>query len=138
MYQCEFDRGFVNQRVAHYRDQTQRSRRRKLSDDEFLQLRLRNGLYIQRLAPMLRVAVPYGTLSSKQLRALAAICRDYDRGYGHLSTRQNMQFNWLAWEAYRSVLQALADVDMHAIQTSGSCIRNVPPTNLLARQRTRH
>ena len=126
MYQySEFDRSFVNQRVAHYRDQTQRYLDGKLSDDEFLQLRLRNGLYIQRLAPMLRVAVPYGTLSSKQLRALASIARDYDRGYGHLSTRQNMQFNWPALEDVPDILQALADVDMHAIQTSGSCIRNV-------------
>ena len=126
MYQySEFDRSFVNQRVAHYRDQTQRYLDGKLSDDEFLQLRLRNGLYIQRLAPMLRVAVPYGTLSSKQLRALASITRDYDRGYGHLSTRQNMQFNWPALEDVPDILQALADVDMHAIQTSGSCIRNV-------------
>jgi sulfite reductase (NADPH) hemoprotein beta-component len=126
MYQySEFDRNFVNQRVAHYRDQTQRYLDGKLSDDEFLQLRLRNGLYIQRLAPMLRVAVPYGTLSSKQLRALATIARDYDRGYGHLSTRQNMQFNWPALEDVPDILQAIADVDMHAIQTSGSCIRNV-------------
>lgn len=126
MYQySEFDRNFVNQRVAHYRDQTTRYLDGKLSDDEFLQLRLRNGLYIQRLAPMLRVAVPYGTLSSKQLRALAAISKDYDRGYGHLSTRQNMQFNWPALEDVPDILQALADVDMHAIQTSGSCIRNV-------------
>ena len=126
MYQySEFDRNFVNQRVAHYRDQTQRYLDGKLSEDEFLQLRLRNGLYIQRLAPMLRVAIPYGTLSSKQLRALAAISRDYDRGYGHLSTRQNMQFNWPDLAAVPDILQALADVDMHAIQTSGSCIRNV-------------
>lgn len=126
MYQySEFDRTFVNQRVAHYRDQTARYLDGKLSDDEFLQLRLRNGLYIQRLAPMLRVAVPYGTLSSKQLHALAAISRDYDRGYGHLSTRQNMQFNWPAVADVPDILQALADVDMHAIQTSGSCIRNV-------------
>ncbi len=126
MYQySEFDRNFVNQRVAHYRDQTQRYLDGQLSDDEFLQLRLRNGLYIQRLAPMLRVAVPYGTLSSKQLRALASIAREYDRGYGHLSTRQNMQFNWPALADVPDILQALADVDMHAIQTSGSCIRNV-------------
>jgi sulfite reductase (NADPH) hemoprotein beta-component len=126
MYQySDFDRSFVNQRVAHYRDQTQRYLDGNLSDDEFLQLRLRNGLYIQRLAPMLRVAVPYGTLSSKQLHALASIARDYDRGYGHLSTRQNMQFNWPALEDVPDILQALADVDMHAIQTSGSCIRNV-------------
>lgn len=126
MYQySEFDRNFVNQRVAHYRDQTHRYLSGELSDDQFLQLRLRNGLYIQRLAPMLRVAVPYGTLSSKQLHALAGIARDYDRGYGHLSTRQNMQFNWPALQDVPDILQVLADVEMHAIQTSGSCIRNV-------------
>ena len=99
MYQYnEFDRTFINQRVAHYRDQTERYLRGDLSEDEFLQLRLRNGLYVQRLAPMLRVAIPYGTLSSQQLRALASISNDFDRGYGHLSTRQNMQFNWPALE----------------------------------------
>ncbi|MBP74493.1 MAG: sulfite reductase, partial [Gammaproteobacteria bacterium] len=126
MYQYnEFDRNFVNQRVAHYRDQTARYLQGDLSEDEFLQLRLRNGLYVQRLAPMLRVAIPYGTLSSLQLSALASISRDFDRGYGHLSTRQNMQFNWPALEDVPDILQALADVDMHAIQTSGSCIRNV-------------
>ena len=91
MYQYnDFDRQFVNERVAHYRDQTQRFLNGDLSEDEFLQLRLRNGLYIQRLAPMLRVAIPYGTLSTAQLRALASIANTYDRGYGHLSTRQNM------------------------------------------------
>lgn len=126
MYQYnEFDRNFVNQRVAHYRDQTARYLQGELSEDEFLQLRLRNGLYVQRLAPMLRVAIPYGTVSSLQLSALASISRDFDRGYGHLSTRQNMQFNWPALEDVPDILQALADVDMHAIQTSGSCIRNI-------------
>ena len=126
MYQYnEFDRNFVHQRVAHYRDQTERYLQGDLSEDEFLQLRLRNGLYIQRLAPMLRVAIPYGTLSSQQLSALASISKDFDRGYGHLSTRQNMQFNWPALEDVPDILQALADVNMHAIQTSGSCIRNV-------------
>ena len=126
MYQYnEFDRNFVNQRVAHYRDQTARYLQGDLSEDEFLQLRLRNGLYIQRLAPMLRVAIPYGTLSGQQLSALASISRDFDRGYGHLSTRQNIQFNWPELEDVPDILQALADVDMHAIQTSGSCIRNV-------------
>ncbi|MDP7389342.1 MAG: nitrite/sulfite reductase [Pseudomonadales bacterium] len=97
----------------------------KLSEDEFLQLRLRNGLYIQRLAPMLRVAIPYGTLSSTQLRALADISMTYDRGYGHLSTRQNMQFNWPDIADVPDILEQLAKVNMHAIQTSGSCIRNV-------------
>ena len=121
----DFDRNFVRERVAHYRDQTERYLAGKLSEEEFLQLRLRNGLYVQRLAPMLRVAVPYGTLSSEQLRQLAHIARTFDRGYGHLSTRQNMQFNWPELEEVPDILQALAEVDMHAIQTSGNCIRNV-------------
>ena len=126
MYQYdEFDRTFVQQRVAHYREQTDRYLAGKLSEEEFLQLRLRNGLYIQRLAPMLRVAVPYGTLSSRQLRRLAVIARDFDRGYAHLSTRQNMQFNWPELAAVPDILASLAEVDMHAIQTSGNCIRNV-------------
>ncbi|MDA1076336.1 MAG: nitrite/sulfite reductase, partial [Proteobacteria bacterium] len=106
-------------------DQTQRYLKGELNDNEFLQLRLRNGLYIQRLAPMLRVAVPYGTLSSAQLRMQAQIARIYDRGYGHLSTRQNIQFNWPRLEEVPDILQDLASVEMHAIQTSGSCIRNV-------------
>lgn len=121
----EFDRQFVQERVAQYRAQTERYLAGDLSDTEFLQLRLRNGLYIQRLAPMLRVAVPYGTLSAVQLRTLANIARRFDRGYGHLSTRQNMQFNWPALETVPDILETLADVDMHAIQTSGNCIRNV-------------
>ncbi|NKB97777.1 MAG: nitrite/sulfite reductase [Pseudomonadales bacterium] len=121
----EFDRTFVAERVAHYREQTERYLAGELAEDEFLQLRLRNGLYIQRLAPMLRVAVPYGTLSSAQLRMLAKIAREYDRGYGHLSTRQNIQFNWPELAEVPDILQDLASVDMHAIQTSGSCIRNV-------------
>ena len=126
MYQYdEFDRQFVQERVAHYREQTERYLAGKLSEDEFLQLRLRNGLYIQRLAPMLRVAIPYGTLSSTQLRALADIAVTYDRGYGHLSTRQNMQFNWPEIADVPDILEQLAKVNMHAIQTSGSCIRNV-------------
>ena len=126
MYRYDtFDRQFVSERVAHYRAQTERFLAGELKDDEFLQLRLRNGLYIQRLAPMLRVAVPYGTLSSDQLRQLAHIARHYDRGYGHLSTRQNMQFNWPLLEEVPDILAALAEVDMHAIQTSGNCIRNV-------------
>ncbi len=125
MYQYDnFDRTFVAERVAHYREQTERYLDGKLAEDEFLQLRLRNGLYVQRLAPMLRVAVPYGTLSGTQLRMLAHIARHYDRGYGHLSTRQNMQFNWPLLEEVPDILADLAKVDMHAIQTSGNCIRN--------------
>ncbi|MFK7913191.1 MAG: nitrite/sulfite reductase [Pseudomonadales bacterium] len=126
MYQYDsLDQQFVQERVSHYRDQTERYLAGKLSEDEFLQLRLRNGLYVQRLAPMLRVAVPYGTLDSRQLRMLAHIARHYDRGYGHLSTRQNMQFNWPLLEQVPDILEELASVSMHAIQTSGNCIRNV-------------
>jgi len=126
MYRYDtLDKAFVSQRVEEFRDQTQRYLDGKLSDEEFLQLRLRNGLYIQRLAPMLRVAVPYGTLSSTQLRKLAHISRHYDKGYGHLSTRQNMQFNWPELAEVPDILAELAEVDMHAIQTSGSCVRNV-------------
>jgi sulfite reductase (NADPH) hemoprotein beta-component len=126
MYRYDsFDRQFVNERVAHYRAQTERYLAGELSEPEFLQLRLRNGLYVQRLAPMLRVAVPYGTLNATQLRQLAHIARHFDRGYGHLSTRQNVQFNWPLLEEVPDILAALAEVDMHAIQTSGNCIRNV-------------
>ena len=126
MYRYDtFDQQFVDERVAHYRDQTRRYLAGELSEAQFLQLRLRNGLYIQRLAPMLRVAVPYGTLSSRQLRMLAQIARHYDRGYGHLSTRQNMQFNWPDLKEVPDILADLATVQMHAIQTSGNCIRNV-------------
>ena len=119
------DQQFVDQRVEQYRDQTKRFLTGELADDQFQQLRLRNGLYVQRLAPMLRIAVPYGTLAATQLRALAAIARDFDKGYGHLSTRQNVQINWPELEAVPDILARLAEVQMHCIQTSGSCIRNV-------------
>ena len=126
MYRYDsFDRQFVAERVNHYRAQTERYLAGDLPGEEFLHLRLRNGLYIQRLAPMLRVAVPYGTVSSRQLRKLAHIARHYDRGYGHLSTRQNMQFNWPELAEVPDILAELAEVEMHAIQTSGNCIRNV-------------
>ncbi|MCY4564378.1 MAG: nitrite/sulfite reductase [Gammaproteobacteria bacterium] len=126
MYRYDsFDQQFIDERVAHYRDQTRRYLDGELSEEQFLQLRLRNGLYIQRLAPMLRVAIPYGTLSSRQLRMLAHIARHYDRGYGHLSTRQNIQYNWPELEEVPDILADLAKVQMHAIQTSGNCIRNV-------------
>ena len=126
MYRYDsFDQKFVDERVIHYRAQTERYLAGELPEDEFLQLRLRNGLYIQRLAPMLRVAIPYGTLDSRQLRTLAFIAREYDRGYGHLSTRQNVQFNWPELAEVPDILEDLAKVQMHAIQTSGSCIRNV-------------
>ena len=119
------DQRFVDERVEQYRDQTNRFLAGELAEDQFQQLRLRNGLYVQRLAPMLRIAVPYGTLAATQLRALAAIARDYDKGYGHLSTRQNMQINWPELEAVPDILARLAEVQMHCVQTSGSCIRNV-------------
>ena len=121
----EYDQTMVDERVAQFRDQTERFLAGKLGEEEFQQLRLRNGLYIQRLAPMLRIAVPYGMLSSTQLRKLAHITRTYDRGYCHFTTRQNVQLNWPMLEEVPDILQELASVQMHAIQTSGSCIRNV-------------
>jgi sulfite reductase (NADPH) hemoprotein beta-component len=120
----EIDQRLVDERVAQYRDQTRRFLAGKLSEDEFRPLRLQNGLYIQRHAPMLRVAIPYGLLSSHQLRALAYIARTWDRGYGHFSTRQNIQFNWPKLEDVPDILAKLATAQMHAIQTSGNCIRN--------------
>jgi sulfite reductase (NADPH) hemoprotein beta-component len=119
------DQRIVEERVAQFRDQTSRFLAGELSEDEFRPLRLRNGLYIQRHAPMLRVAIPYGLLSSKQLRKLAFIARTYDRGYGHFSTRQNLQYNWPRLEDTPDILAHLAEVQMHAIQTSGNCVRNV-------------
>ena len=121
----KFDQQFVQERVDQYREQTARYLAGDISDEAFQQLRLRNGLYIQRLAPMLRIAVPYGTISSSQLRTIAEISRNYDKGYGHLSTRQNIQLNWPELEEVPDILADLADVGMHAIQTSGSCVRNV-------------
>ena len=118
------DQAIVESRVAQFRDQTRRFLAGTLSEDEFRPLRLQNGLYIQRHAPMLRVAIPYGMLASHQLRKLAEIARKYDRGYGHFSTRQNIQFNWPALESVPDILAELATVQMHAIQTSGNCIRN--------------
>jgi len=125
MYQYDdYDQKLVNERVNQFRDQTERYLDGQLSDAEFLPLRLQNGLYIQRFAPMLRVAVPYGMLNSKQIRKLAQIARDYDKGYAHISTRQNVQFNWPKLEEVPDILAELAKVQMHAIQTSGNCIRN--------------
>ena len=121
----EIDQRLVDERVAQFRDQTRRFLASKLSEDEFRALRLRNGLYIQRYAPMLRVAVPYGLLSSNQLRMFAHIARKYDRGYGHFSTRQNIQYNWPKLEEVPDILADLATVQMHAIQTSGNCVRNI-------------
>jgi sulfite reductase (NADPH) hemoprotein beta-component len=126
MYQyTEFDRRFVHQRAAQFRDQLTRNLAGALSDEEFKPLRLQNGWYIQRHAPMLRVAVPYGELASRQLRQLAKIAREDDRGYGHFTTRQNLQFNWIPLVKSADVMDKLAAVDMHGIQTSGNCIRNI-------------
>jgi sulfite reductase (NADPH) hemoprotein beta-component len=121
----KIDQQMVDERVAQFRDQTLRFLDGKLSEDEFRALRLRNGLYIQRYAPMLRIAIPYGLLSSRQLRKLADIARRYDRGYGHFSTRQNLQLNWPKLHQVPDILAELATVQLHAIQTSGNCVRNV-------------
>jgi len=121
----EFDHSFVQERVAQFRGQVARRLSGELSEDEFKPLRLMNGLYLQLHAYMLRVAVPYGTLSSAQLRKLAHIARRYDKGYGHFTTRQNIQYNWPKLEEVPDILAELAEVEMHAIQTSGNCIRNV-------------
>ncbi|WP_180130189.1 nitrite/sulfite reductase [Rhodoferax sp. BLA1] len=144
----DFDRQFVQQRAAQYRDQLQRHLAGELKDEDFRPLRLQNGWYVQRYAPMLRVAVPYGELASRQLRVLAKIARDYDQpsaevlgtalskqaelgthslavGYGHFTTRQNVQFNWIPLDKSADVMELLASVDMHGIQTSGNCIRNI-------------
>src|SRR5215207_8796369 len=121
----DIDQTLIEERVAEFRDQTRRFLAGELSEDEFRPLRLRNGLYIQRHAPMLRIAVPYGLLSSTQLRALAGITRRYDRGYGHFTTRQNVQLNWPKLEDVPAILEELAEVEMHAIQTSGNCVRNI-------------
>ncbi len=118
------DQRLVDERVVQFRDQTRRFLAGALSEDSFRPVRLQNGLYIQRFAPMLRVAIPYGLLHSRQLRALAYIARRWDRGYGHFSTRQNIQFNWPKLEDVPDILAHLATVQMHAIQTSGNCIRN--------------
>ena len=120
----DFDQNLLNERVAQFRDQTQRYLDGKLTEEEYRPLRLQNGLYIQRYAPMLRLAVPYGLMNSAQLRKLAEIAQKYDRGYAHISTRQNIQLNWPQLEDVPDILQELATVHMHSIQTSGNCIRN--------------
>ncbi|WP_323844505.1 nitrite/sulfite reductase [Microbulbifer magnicolonia] len=118
------DRAIIGDRVIQFRGQTERYLAGELSEEQFLPLRLQNGLYIQRLAPMLRIAVPYGLLNSTQLRRLARISRDYDKGYAHFTTRQNLQLNWPQLEDVPDILAELAEVEMHAVQTSGNCIRN--------------
>ncbi|MTI17082.1 nitrite/sulfite reductase [Rhodobacteraceae bacterium RKSG542] len=121
----EFDQDFVEQRVEQFKNQVERRLKGELSEDEFKPLRLMNGLYLQLHAYMLRVAIPYGTLNGKQMRKLAEIARSYDRGYAHFTTRQNIQFNWPKLSDTPKILEELASVEMHAIQTSGNCIRNV-------------
>ena len=131
MYQYDqYDQTLVDERVAQFRDQTRRFLAGELSEDQFRPLRLMNGLYIQTHAPMLRVAIPYGLLSSRQLRMLAHIARTYDKGYGHFTTRQNIQYNWPKLEDVPEILADLATVEMHAIQTSGNCIRNTTSDHL--------
>lgn len=126
----QLDQAFVEQRVAEFRDQTRRFLAGALSEEEFKPLRLRNGLYIQRHAPMLRIAIPYGVLSAHQLRALGSIALRYDRGVGHFTTRQNLQLNWPKLPQVPDILAELAAVQMHAIQTSGNCVRNITTDHL--------
>ncbi len=126
MYKYDaIDRQLINERVAQFRDQVRRWKAGELADDEFRPLRLQNGLYIQRHAPMFRVAVPYGMMNATQLRTLASVARKYDRGYGHFTTRHNLQLNWPKIEDVPDILAELAEVEMHAIQTSGNCLRNI-------------
>ena len=121
----EFDETLVRERVEQFRGQVDRRVSGDLTEDQFKPLRLMNGLYLQLHAYMLRVAIPYGTLSAKQMRKLGDIARRYDKGYGHFTTRQNIQYNWPRLEEVPDILTDLADVEIHAIQTSGNCIRNV-------------
>jgi sulfite reductase (NADPH) hemoprotein beta-component len=131
MYQYDqIDQRLVDERVAQFRDQTRRFLAGELAADDFRSLRLRNGLYIQRFAPMLRVSIPYGLLSSRQVRMFARIAREYDKNFGHFTTRQNLQYNWPKLEHVPDILALLASVQMHAIQTSGNCIRNVTADHL--------
>jgi len=124
------DQRLIEERVTEFKHQTRRFLEGDLDVDQFRSLRLMNGLYVERYAPMLRVAIPYGELSSKQLRRLAHVARNYDRGYGHFTTRQNIQFNWPKLEQAPEILEQLAEVQMHAIQSSGNCIRNTTTDHL--------
>ncbi len=125
MYQYDhYDRQIIQERTKQFRDQTNRYLAGQLTEAEFLPLRLQNGLYVQRLAPMLRIAVPYGMLSSKKLRKLAHITREYDKGFAHITTRQNIHLNWPKLEEVPDILEELAEVEMHSVQTSGNCVRN--------------
>lgn len=120
----DYDKRILNERVAQFRSQLERYQAGKIPEEEFLPLRLQNGIYVQRYAPMMRVAIPYGQFNSKQLRTMAHIARKYDKGYAHFSTRQNIQYNWPALEDCPDILAEFAEVEMHAVQTSGNCIRN--------------
>src|SRR5213075_2593179 len=121
----ELDRTLINERVSEFRDQVKRRLSGELTEDEFKMLRLQNGVYLQLHAYMFRVAIPYGTLSTKQLRALAHVARRYDRDYGHFTTRQNIQFNWIKLAQLPDAMADLADVGLHGMQTSGNCVRNI-------------
>ena len=121
----DFDRTLVAERVAEFRDQVARRLSGELTEDEFKPLRLMNGVYLQLHAYMLRTAIPYGTLSSAQLRMLAHVARRYDRGYGHFTTRQNIQYHWIKLEELPDAMADLASVGMHGMQTSGNCVRNI-------------
>ena len=121
----QYDQAIVDARVAEFKDQVGRRLRNEITEDQFKPLRLMNGLYLQLHAYMLRVAIPYGTLSGTQMRMLAHIARKYDRDYGHLTTRQNIQYNWIKLEQFSDLLDDLSKVEMHAFQTSGNCIRNI-------------
>ncbi|WP_294191130.1 nitrite/sulfite reductase, partial [uncultured Sphingomonas sp.] len=121
----EYDQAIVDARVDEFRDQVRRRLSGDMTEDQFKPLRLMNGLYLQLHAYMLRIAVPYGTLDSRQMRMLGTIARKYDRGYGHFTTRQNIQFNWIKLSDAPDILAEIATVEMHAIQTSGNCIRNI-------------
>ena len=126
MYKYDhYAQAMVDARVEEFRDQARRRLEGKLTEDQFKPLRLMNGLYLQLHAYMLRVAIPYGTLNGQQMHALADIADKYDRGYGHFTTRQNIQYNWIKLEDAADILADLAKVEMHAIQTSGNCIRNI-------------
>src|SRR5512139_466001 len=121
----EIDRTLVNERVSEFRDQVKRRLSGELTEDEFKMLRLQNGVYLQLHAYMFRVAIPYGTLASDQLRRLAHVARTYDRGYGHFTTRQNIQFNWIKLAELPDAMAALAEAGLHGMQTSGNCVRNI-------------
>jgi sulfite reductase (NADPH) hemoprotein beta-component len=133
----EYDHSIVAARVEEFRDQVRRRLAGEITEDQFKPLRLMNGLYLQLHAYMLRVAVPYGTLDSRQMRMLAHIARKYDRDYGHFTTRQNIQYNWIKLEDAPDILEELASVEMHAIQTSGNCIRNISSDQYACRASSR-